>query len=178
VHCIQVNNASNVNVQSNSCTGTPWDAIVITTGTTGKSRGITIQGNTIQDSGTALNGGSGIVVYDAPLGQGISSFTVASNSITTAANDGIRLYAASKPGNVQQAQVTGNTIYMVDQRSPGSSYGIDIEYSAAITATANTITCNGKCIAAGVRVNSSAATSPSSSSNQVVTILGPPLLIQ
>jgi len=178
VHCIQVNNASYVKVLTNSCSGTPWDGIVITTGNNGQSLGVSIQGNTIQNSGTASQGGSGIVVYDAPQGLGISGFTISSNSITTAADDGIRLYAASKPGNVQQAQVEGNTVSMVDQRSPGSRFGIDIEYAAAISASSNNIQCNGKCIAVGVRVNSSIATSPTTASNQVVNILGVPLLIQ
>ena len=178
VHCIGVNNASNVSVLSNSCTGTPWDAIVITTGVTGKSAGVTIQGNTILNSGTASNGGSGIVVYDAPLGKGVSGFTIASNTITTAATDGIRLHAASKPGNVQNGQITNNVIRMVDQRSPGSRFGIDVEDSASISINSNSVTGNGKCIAVGVRFDASSGTAPTSASNQVANILGPPLLVQ
>jgi hypothetical protein len=178
IHCIQVNNASYVSVLTNSCTGTPWDGIVVTTGATGKSVGVTIQGNTIQNSGTGINGGSGIVVYDDPKGLGISSFAITSNTITTAADDGIRLMAASKAGNVQQAQVENNTISLADQRSPGSRFGIDIENSASITATANGISCNGKCIAAGVYVSASTATNPTATSNQVTNILGNPLVIR
>ena len=178
VHCIQVNNASNVTVLTNTCTGTPWDGIVITTGVGGKSAGVTIQGNTIQNSGTGSNGGSGIVVYDAPQGLGVSGFTIASNSITTAADDGIRLYAASKPGNVLDAQVQDNSISMVDQRNPGTRFGVDVEYSAGVTVSSNTITGNGDCIAAGVRVNSSTATEPTATSNTTVDIAGVALLIQ
>ena len=178
VHCIQVNNASNVTVLTNSCTGTPWDGIVITTGVGGKSAGVIIQGNTIQKSGTGSDGGSGIVVYDAPQGLGITGFSIASNSIINAADDGIRLYAASKAGNVQDAQVQDNTIFMVDQRSPATRYGVDIEFSAGITISSNTITGNGECIAAGVRVNSSTATTPTVTSNTTVDIAGVPLLVE
>lgn len=177
VHCIQVNNASNVSVLDNTCLGTPWDGIVVTTGKAGKSTGVTIRGNTIQKSGTAATGGSGIVVYDDPKGLGISGLTIAANSIMTASDDGIRLYAASKPGNIQSATIQNNTVELVDQRNPGSRYGIDIEYSADVTANANSITGNGKCIAVGVNVNSSPGTAPTDSSNVVIDILGTPLLI-
>jgi len=177
VHCIQVNNASDVSVLGNSCSGTPWDGIVITTGATGKSKGVTLQGNSILNSGTSSIGGSGIVVYDDPKGLGISTFTVTSNIITTAADDGIRLRAASKRGNVQNAQIENNTIQMVDQRSPGSRFGIDIEDSASITVDSNMVSCNGKCIAVGVNVNSSSQTTPTAASNQVVNIVGTPLRI-
>jgi hypothetical protein len=178
VQCIQVNNASNVTVSNNSCSGTPWNGIVITTGPGGFSKGVTIQGNTIQNSGTASSGGSGIVVYDAPTGQGISGFNVSDNMISTAANDGISLYPASKPGNVHDGHLLNNSITLVDQKSPGSNFGIDVESSAAITVSANTITCNGKCIAAGVNVHGSTATTPKATDNQTFDILGLPLVIR
>ena len=178
VHCIQVNNASGVNVLNNTCAGTPWDAIVVTTGAGGQCRNVTITGNIMLRSGTGTGGGSGIVVYDAVGGRGISNLTIESNSVHTASDDGIRLFAASQQGNVQQATIENNIIKMTDQRHPGSRFGIDVEYSNAINITANNITCNGKCIAAGVNINSSTLSSPSATANTVTDILGKPLVVQ
>jgi len=176
-HCIQVNNASFVDVTNNSCNGTPWDGIVITTGSGGKSQSVTIQGNTIQSSGAGSGGGSGIVVYDDPQGLGLTQFTVTYNTISTAADDGIRVYDASGSALVQNGQVQHNTVTLVDQRSPGSRFGIDVEHSAGISVASNTISCNGKCIAVGVNVDASTATTPTLQSNTVTDILGQALLI-
>jgi polygalacturonase len=178
VHCIQVNNASNVSVLNNNCSGTPWDGIVVTTGAGGHSAGVTIRGNNIVNSGVASTSGSGIVVYDDPNGLGISGFTIASNTIATAGDDGIRLAAGGKTGNVQQGTVQGNTIQMVDQHAPGSHFGVNIVASASIAATTNSISCLATCTAAGVRVASSPGVTPVATANQVTNILGPPLLIQ
>lgn len=177
VHCIQVNNASNVTVMNNSCNGTPWDAIVVTTSPGAHIQNVTLQGNTIQYSGTSVIGGSGIVVYDDPKGLGISDFTIAYNNISVAGDNGIAIYDASKPGNVHDGVLQSNSIQMVDQRSPGSRYGVDVEHSAAITIDSNSITANGTCIAVGVNVNGSTATAPTVASNQVVDILGKALVI-
>jgi hypothetical protein len=177
VGCIQVNNASGVSVLNNSCSGSPWNGIVITTGVTGYSNNVTIQGNTIQNSGTSAIGGAGIVVYDAPQGLGVSGFVISYNTISTVADNGITLFAASKPGNVHDGQILNNSVAMADQRSPGSSFGIDIEHSASIAVASNTISCNRKCIAVGVNINGSSLTTPTVASNQVIDILGQALLI-
>jgi hypothetical protein len=178
VHCIQTNNVADVSVLNNTCTSTPYDAIIITTGGGAASQRITIQGNTILSTGTSTLGGSGIVVYDDPTGGGISGFTLASNTITTAASDGIRIYSASKTGGIHDGTIQNNTIAMTDQLKPGTRFGIDIEHSASISANSNAISCNGACIAVGVNVSDSPATTPATSSNQVVDIVGLPLLIR
>jgi hypothetical protein len=177
VHCIQVGNVADVNVLNNRCTSTPYDAIIITSGGGAASQRITLQGNTILSTGTSKLGGSGIVVYDDPTGAGISVFTIASNTITTAATDGIRIYSAAATGAVHNGTIQNNTIQMTDQMKPGTRYGIDIEHSSSITASSNSISCNGSCIAVGVNVSDSPSTVPTSSSNQVVNIFGVPLLI-
>jgi hypothetical protein len=87
------------------------------------------------------------------------------------------LYAASKHGNIQKATLESNTIQMADQLHPGSSFGIDVEYSASITTVSNNISCDGKCIAAGVNINASTASVPALSDNTVTNILGQPLVI-
>jgi hypothetical protein len=177
VQCIQVNNASGVSVLNNNCSGTPWNGIVVTTGPAGFSKDVTIQGNTVQNSGTASNGGSGIVLYDASSGLGVSNFSVSENTVSTAANHGISVFS-TKPGNIHDGRLTTNSISLVDQKSPGSSFGIDVESSAMVTVSANTITCNGKCIAAGVNVHASTGTSPAVTDNQTFNILGLPLVIR
>ena len=96
VQCIQVNNASDVSVINNSCSGTPWNGIVITTGPDGSCRNITVQGNIILDSGSAPSGGSAIAIYDAPQGKGISAFTLSDNRISKAANHGISVFSAKR----------------------------------------------------------------------------------
>jgi len=178
VHCIQIGNAADVSILNNLCKATPWDAIAVTTGGKQKSQHITIQGNTIVSSGTSSLGGSGIVVYDDPSGGGISDFTIAHNSISTAAADGIRIYAASKQDAIHDGQVLNNSISMVDQRAPSTRFGIDIEFSTSITVASNTITGDGKCIAYGVNVHSSSRSAPTPSSNKVTNILGKTLQIQ
>jgi hypothetical protein len=177
VHCIQISNTIDVTVLNNSCVGTPWDAIVVTTGNGNKAGQITIKGNTMTASGSPSVGGSGVVIYDDPGGGGISGLTITHNSITTAAEDGIRLYSASKPGHVSNATVLNNSIQLVDQRMPGSRYGVDVEFSSNVTVSGNTISCNGNCIASGVNINTSTLTTPSAAANPVTDILGPPLTI-
>jgi hypothetical protein len=176
-HCIQVNNASFVDVTDNSCSGTPWDGIAVTAGTGGKCQSVTIQGNMIQNSGAGSGGGSGIVIYDDPNGLGVAQFSITYNTISTAADDGIRVYDASESALLQNGQVQHNTITLADQRSPGSRFGIDVEHSASISVASNTISCNGKCIAVGVNVDASTSTSPTLQSNTVTDILGQPLRI-
>ena len=178
VQCIQINNTSDVSVMNNTCSGTPWNGIVITTGPSGYSKGVEISSNTIQNSGGGAIGGAGIVVYDDPAGAGVSGFTVSYNTISSTADNGITVYAASKPGNVHDGQILNNSVVLADLRVPGSSVGIDVEHSASMTVAANDISCNGTCIAAGVKVVDSAATTPAMSTNQVVNILGQALVIQ
>jgi Right handed beta helix region len=178
IHCIQINNTSWATVAHNNCVGTPWDGIAVTTGPTGKSVGVTIDSNTIENPGTGPKGGAGIVVYNDAQGRGISNFAITSNTITGAADDGIRVVSASTPGTVQNGLVENNTIRNVDQRSPGKGYGISIRNAANITVSSNYIACNGRCIAAGVEVRSSTGVSPAADANRVLNILGPPLSIR
>jgi hypothetical protein len=178
VHCIQINNTSWATVVHNNCNGTPWDGIAVTTGRTGKSVGVTIDNTTIKNSGTGPKGGAGIVVYNDPQGRGISGFAITSNTITAAADDGIRLVSASNPEGLRDGRVENNKIQNVDQRSPGKGYGIAIRNATNITVNSNYISCNGRCIAAGVYVKSSPGVSPAANANQVVNILGPPLSIR
>lgn len=175
VHCIQVNNASDATVSGNTCKNTPWDAIVITTGVTGFSKNVAIQNNTMTSSGLASNGGSGIVVYDDVRGLGISAFTIAYNIITTAADDGIRVYAASKPGNIHDGTIANNTIHNSDQRKKGTRYGIDIERSVNVQARDNTITGDGTCIAVGINAVGTGSTATAFASNTILSILGVPI---
>ena len=135
VHCIQIGNTADVTVAKNTCTGTPWDAIAVTTANGQKSQRIVIEGNTLAASGSPAVGGSGVVIYDDPLGGGISEVTISGNNISIAADDGVRLYSASDPGGIDGAQIVNNTILMVDQRSPGTRYGVDIEFSSHVTAS-------------------------------------------
>jgi hypothetical protein len=177
VHCIQIGNVADVNVLNNTCTSTPYDGIIITTAGGAVSQRINIQGNTILSTGSSKLGGSGIVVYDDPSGGGISTFTITSNTISTAMTDGIRVFSASTTGSVHNGVIQNNTIQMVDRLKPGTRYGIDIEHSSSISASSNSISCDGTCIAVGVNVSDSPATVPTSSSNQVVNIFGVPLSI-
>jgi hypothetical protein len=175
VHCIQVNNGSDVSVTGNSCTGTPWDAIVVTTGPGGQSTGVTLQSNTINTTGFDSMGGSGIVVYDAPQGLGISSFTVAGNTIVTAGDDGIRLQADSKPGNIHDGTVSGNTIHDSDQRIKGTRFGIDLVGTLNIDTQSNTITGDGTCIAVGINAIQTGLTTAAFSTDMISAIIGVPL---
>jgi len=177
VHCIQVGNTADVTILNNTCTGTPWDAIAVTTANGAKSQRITIQGNVLNSSGSQGPGGSGIVIFDDPKGGGISGITINYNNIAVSMVDGIRVYSASGAGHVRNVQVTHNTVSMVDQRAPGTRFGIDVEFSANVTISGNTISCNGKCIAAGVNINSSTGVAPTAAANQVSDIEGQALEI-
>jgi Pectate lyase superfamily protein/Right handed beta helix region len=175
VHCIQVNNASDVTVSGNSCTATPWDGIVITTGVGGEARGDVVENNTILNTGFSAMGGSGIVVYDSPQGNGISGFTITGNTITTAGDDGIRVYAASAYGNIQGGSVTLNTIHDSDQRNKGTRFGIDVENSQLDDTTGNVITGDGTCIAVGFNAIQTNETVTSLNGNTISNILGIPI---
>ena len=164
-------------ILNNSCTGTPYDAIVIVTGYKQASLRDTIQGNTIQSTGSATIGGSGIVVYDDPTGGGVSGFVITNNTITQAQTDGIRIVSPRIAGGVHDGQITGNNISMVDQMTPGSRYGINVNSSANIAVSANAISCNSSCIAVGVYIYNSTGTPPTTASNQVTNIEGVPLLV-
>ena len=118
------------------------------------------------------------MVYNDAQGRGISGFAITSNTITAAADDGIRLVSASNPEGLRDGRAENNKIQNVDQRSPGKGYGIAIRNATNITVNSNYISCNGRCIAAGVFVKSSPGVSPSANANQVVNILGPPLSIR
>ena len=177
VFCIQINNASDVNVANNNCTSTPYDGIVITTGPGGQSQRVTIQGNMIRSSGTPSVGGSGIAVYNGAQGNGITGFAITGNTISTAIDDGIFVEPVVA-GSIYGGEIMNNSIYFADQGSPGTRFGINVVDSASMVIQSNTIACNGSCIAAGVHVRTSPFTDPGLSSNQVTDILGPPLLIQ
>jgi Right handed beta helix region len=177
VFCIQINNASDVNVANNDCNATPYDGIVITTGPGGQSQRVTIQGNTIRSSGTLGVGGSGIAVYNGAQGNGISGFAITGNTITTAMDDGIFVEPVIA-GSIYGGQIMNNSIYLADQGSPGTRFGINVVNSASIIIQSNAIACNGRCIAAGVNIRNSPLTDPGLLSNQVTDILGPPLVIQ
>ncbi len=175
--CIQANNTSDASILDNTCTNTPSNGIVVTTGDYGRSNRILIQGNTLTNTGTIAAGGHGVDLYDAPKGFGINGFNVSYNTITTTANDAIHVQPW-QPGNIQNGQVLNNTISLADQLKPGSAFGIDIQNSASITISSNTIACNGKCIAVGVFVQQSPGTTPTASADTVSNILGPPLIIR
>lgn len=175
--CIQANNTSDASIVNNTCTGTPWNGIVITTGVAGQSKRVTIQGNVIQNSGTSYRGGNGIVIYDDPRGNGISGFNVIHNTITRSSLDGI-LVEPWQQNHIHDGQVSNNTVQLSDQRSPGSHFGIEVVRSSGIQVTSNTISCDGRCIAAGIRIQSSPSTTPASTANFVTNILGPSLLVQ
>jgi hypothetical protein len=177
VNCIQVNNASNATVTNNSCSGTPWNGIAVTAAGGVSITNITIQGNMLQNSGSSTLGGNGIEVYAAPHAIGISAVTISGNTISVAANSGIAIWNTGKPGGITAIQITSNSISMADQLNRGSSFGIDVENSAGVTSATNTISCDGKCIAAGINVYASTASSPLASSNQISNILGLPLRI-
>lgn len=175
VHCIQLNNASGVTVSSNSCTGTPWDAIVITTGPKGQSNNDIVENNTMTNSGISSIGGSGIVIYDDPQGNGIAGFTVINNTITTAGDDGIRIYAASTPSNIHDGSMSQNTIYNSDQHDKGTRFGIDLNGSTSIAIADNSISGDGTCIAVGINAVQSGETVAALKPNTIFSILGPPI---
>jgi polygalacturonase len=177
-NCIGVNNVTNVSVLNNTCTMVPWNGISVTTGVGGADKNITIQGNTITSVGLGADSGHGIVVYNDPKGLGLSGVVVGYNTISNAAASGIVLSDAAHAGLISGTQVIQNSISMVDQRNPGTSYGIDVEYSGSFLLQSNVIRCNGTCIAAGVYVHASTGTMPTAAQNQVTDILGVPLKIQ
>jgi hypothetical protein len=175
--CIGVNNASNVSVLNNTCTMAPWNGIIVTTGPGGLDANITVQGNTITSPGQGPVAGDGITAYNGPQGKGLTGLVLAYNTISHAAANGIELNDAAMRGAITGGQAVNNTITMVDQRSPGTAFGIDVEYGGAIAVSGNQIQCNGQCIAAGVNVNHSNGTQPAATDNSVVNILGVPLRI-
>jgi hypothetical protein len=176
--CIQVSNVSDVNIVGNSCTAAPHDGIVVTVDSGNQSNNVVLQGNTITSPGTSSSGGSGIVIYSDPTGVGISNFTISNNIISKAANDGIEIHSGGSVGGVHNGKLMNNTISFVDQRMPGSSFGISIEDSASIVAMGNTISADGKSIAAGINIDQSTGSTPSISDNTVIDILGMPLQVQ
>jgi hypothetical protein len=176
--CIGVNNVNTLSILNNTCTMVEWNGIFVTTGVGGKSSNVTIQGNTITSTGVGPLGGDGIVVYNHPQGNGISGVVVAYNTISNAAANGIVVNDAMQVGLISGTQVQQNSISMVDQRNPGTSYGIDVEYSGSFLLQSNVIRCNGACIAAGVYVHASTGAMPTAAQNQVTDILGVPLKIQ
>jgi hypothetical protein len=176
--CIGVNNATNVSVLNNTCTMAPWDGIVVTTGVSGVDKNITVQGNTIDSAGRGPIGGNGITVYNGPKGEGIVDITLAYNSITNVAANGIQLNDSAMAGSITGGQVVHNTITLADLRIPGTTFGIDVEYGGVVVVTANVVQGDGRCISAGVNVNHSNGTTPGTSDNVVSNILGIPLQIQ
>jgi hypothetical protein len=177
VHCIQISNASDISILNNTCIATPYDGIVITVGANSQAQRDIIQGNIIQSTGSPGFGGSGIVLYSDTAARGISGFVISGNSITTAAGDGIRTASVSGQGSIYDGQILNNTISMVDQLTPGRSYGINVRNSDSIIIRGNSIKCNGHCIGVGVTVVQSTNTRPAVSDNTVTDILGPPLFI-
>jgi hypothetical protein len=180
VHCIQLNNASGVRVKDNTCTGTPWDGIVVTTGPGGSANADTIEDNVVNASGRSSIGGSGIVIYNDPKGLGISRFVLRGNVVSGSASDGIVLYSASGARGVQDGSVLRNKILNADQQNPGRCSGIHLVKTVNAKVAGNTVHGGGKSIAFGVLLESSPGTgiSPTSNSNQVTAILGPVLSIR
>jgi hypothetical protein len=176
--CIGVGNATNVSVLNNTCTNAPWDGITVTAGGGAQDANITLQGNTITSPGRGNLGGNGITVYNGVSGKGITGVTLAYNTISNAAANGIQFNDASMRGAITGGEVVHNTITMVDQRFPGTAFGVDVEYSEAAFVSGNQIQCNGECIAVGVNVNQSKGTQPTAADNTVANILGVPLRIR
>jgi len=176
--CIGVNNVTNASVLNNTCTMAPWYGISVTTGDGGQDSNVTLQGNTITSPGWGAVGGDGIVVYNGPQGKGISGVTLAYNMISNVASSGIHFIDSALKGAITGGEALHNTITMADQKYPGTSFGIDVEYSGAITVSGNQIQCNGKCIAAGVNVYQSKGTQPAAADNSVTNILGVALRIR
>jgi hypothetical protein len=175
VFCIQAGNVSDASILNNTCSGAFYDGIVITADTSHLSHGVIIQGNIITSPGASVAGGLGIVVYVDPTGGQIYDFVLSNNTISYSAGSGIQVVSAGKNGGAHDGQIINNTISLADQRTPGTTFGIDIQNSASIVAASNTISCNGSCIAAGVRVDQSSSSTPGVSANSVFNILGVPV---
>ena len=178
VHCIQVGHAADVSVVKNQCIGTPYDAIVVTTGNGTSSRRITIQRNIVRQTGSSKYGGTGIVVYGDPTGGEISEFTIEHNIVAIAKTDGIRLVSAGERGSVHDGRVEHNVISMPDQLAPGTRFGIDVEHCVKVEVVANRISCGSRCVAAGINIVDLAGNIPGSGSNRISKITGPELRIQ
>jgi hypothetical protein len=178
IFCIQVGNSSDVDVLSNTCTGSPYAGIVVTTGGSLPSRHVTIQGNTIRSAGSVKAGGSGIVLYDDPRGAGISFFIIADNTIVDAMDHGILLDSAWKQGGIHDGAIRNNVIRSAAQRSPGAAFGIQVNRGASVAITENTIACDGTCVTPGIAMISYAGSDIPDSTNHISGTLGSRLLIR
>jgi hypothetical protein len=140
--CISLNNSGGAVIDHNICWAPPWGGID-TTNTGCSNANVTISNNQIYGANADLqNSGAAITVYTG-AGGSLSGASVSGNLIQDTGCTGIAVVSSTTAANLANVAITNNSIIRSDERSPGSTDGIEISTSNNTQVIGNTVSGDG-----------------------------------